>query len=84
MDAILGALPQLVDVVQKGGVAGILILISAVLGYEVLRLRKDLSKTYHQRDKWRLAFVKCKAALEANKVALPDLSDLADLDKEIA
>lgn len=80
---LLGALPQLVSLVEKGGVVGVLILVAAVLIWDRLRLMKELRKTYNQRDKWRLAYVKCKSACDNAGVKV-DLSDLADLVGEAA
>lgn len=82
MEAILNSLPQLVDIVQKGGVVGVLLLICFVLGYEIKRGRRiihesrnELHVVYGQRDRALLAVVKCKTLLEANKIAV-DLSDV--------
>jgi len=78
MGDIVGALPQLAGLIEKGGVVGLLLLICGVLAYEVRRLRSQSIKTFAQRDKWRLAYVKCKAALDTAGIKV-DLSDLADL-----
>lgn len=82
MDAILNSLPQLVEIVNKGGVIGVLILVCAVLIYEIKRSRRiihdkqdELAAVYGQRDRALLAVVKCKTLLEANKIAV-DLSDV--------
>lgn len=82
MEAILGALPQLVEIVQKGGVIGVLLLACGVLAYEIKRSRRiihdkqnELSTVYGQRDRALLAVVKCKTLLEANKISV-DLSDV--------
>ncbi len=83
MEAILGSLPQLVEIVQKGGVVGVLLLALGVLGYEVIRLRKELTKTYALRDKWRTGFVICKAALDFNSIKV-DLASMQDVLKEEA
>lgn len=91
---ILQALPQLVGVVEKLGVAGVLLLGCVVLVWEIRRgrghnheLRNELHKTYGQRDRARLAYMKCKAILEAGgaKVDLTDIDRLVrDDEKEEA
>ncbi len=78
MEAILGNLPQFLAIVEKLSVAGLLVIALAVLGWDYLRVRKDLVKVYGQREKARLGFVKCKAACDANNIRV-DLSDLTDL-----
>lgn len=82
MEAILNSLPQLVDIIQKGGVVGVLLLMCGVLVYEIRRSRRiiherqnELATVYGQRDRALLAVVKCKTLLEANKIAV-DLSDV--------
>lgn len=81
MAEIVNALPQLASLIEKGGVIGLLIIISAVLGREVWRLRKDLTKQYALRDKYRLGFALCKQELDRNKITI-DLSVMGDLLKE--
>lgn len=78
MQELIGALPAISGLIEKAGVVGVLIIIAAMLVWEVIRLRGDLAKCYRERDKARLAVVKCRAALEANNIKV-DLSDIADL-----
>lgn len=82
---ILAALPQLVALIEKGGVTGLLLIACGVLIMEIRRGRKlvydkaaELTKVYAQRDKARLALVRCKAALDTAGVRV-DLSDLKEL-----
>jgi hypothetical protein len=82
---ILAALPQLVALIEKGGVTGLLLIACVVLVIEIRRGRRlvhekndELAKAYAQRDKARLALVKCKAAADAANVKV-DLSDLTQL-----
>lgn len=82
MEAILGSLPQLVEIVTKGGVVGVLLIVCGVLVYEIKRSRtiihdkqNELAAVYGQRDRALLAVVKCKTLLEANKIAI-DISDV--------
>lgn len=78
MDQLLGWLPQLVSIIEKGGPTGLLLIGLILLGKDYLRLRNLLVKVYGQRDKARLGFVKCKAACDAGGVKV-DLSDVDDL-----
>lgn len=87
MDVLLGQLPQLVALIEKAGVVGLLVIFCAVLIWEIRKgrqrlhdLREEMTKIYGQRDKWRLAYVKCKAACDgANPPIRVDLSDLGEL-----
>lgn len=81
MDAILGALPQLVDIVQKGGVVGLLIIFCGVMAYEVRRLRKLLPKIYRQRDKARMQTERYKSACLSHSIAV-DVNDIDAMFKE--
>jgi hypothetical protein len=82
MEAILSALPQLVDIIEKGGVPGVLMIVIGVLVYEIRRSRRiihdkqdELHAVYSQRDVALLAVVKCKTLLEAKDIDV-DLSDV--------
>ena len=75
---ILSALPQLTAVVEKLGIVGVLLLVVGFLVWDRLRQMKELAKTYRQRDRWRLAYTKVKAACDAANIKV-DLSDLSDL-----
>lgn len=75
---ILQALPQLAALIEKLGVIGVLLIAVIWLVYERLRLLKEVTATYKQRDRWRLACVKYKAACDQAHIAV-DTSDLADL-----
>ena len=75
---LLAAVPQLAAVVEKLGIVGVLLLLVGFLGWDRLQRMKELAKTYRQRDRWRLAYTKCKAALDAANIKV-DLSDLSDL-----
>jgi hypothetical protein len=85
MPEILAAIPQVAALVEKAGVIGLLIAAVVVLAYERMRLLRDLKSAYNQRDRWRLACVKYRAACDN---AVPpihvDVSDLADLSIEPA
>jgi hypothetical protein len=64
--------------VEKVGIVGFLVIACVVLGVALYKMRNELLSVYRQRDRWRLAYVKCRAALDYNKIPV-DLSDLADL-----
>lgn len=81
MAEILGALPQLSGLIEKGGVVGLLIIALGVLVYEIRRLRRELTLQYQLRDKYRLGFVLCKQACDSAGLKV-DLSALSDLLKE--
>lgn len=83
MAELFSAIPQLAGLIEKGGIIGLLVIIAAVLIWEVRRLRAELSKCYRERDRWRLAFVRCKGICDAAGTKI-DLSDLADLMGEAA
>jgi hypothetical protein len=80
MGELLSAVPQLAGIVEKGGVIGLLLLVVVVLGYEVFRLRKELVRTYAQRDQFRLGYAICKAECERNSLH-PDLSMVTNLQE---
>lgn len=81
MESIFSSLPQLAGLIEKGGIVGVLLIALAALVWEIRRLRKDLTRTYALRDKWRAGFLICKAALDFNKIAV-DLSHMEDVLKE--
>ena len=76
-DAI-SALSALAPLIEKLGVIGLLLIGIGWLAFERVRLMRDLTKAYRQRDRWRIAYTKCKGALDANKITI-DLSDLSDM-----
>lgn len=85
MQELVTALPALSGLIEKGGIIGVLLIACGVLVWEIRRgrrreheFRNEMAKVYGQRDKWRIAFVKCKAALDAAGVKV-DLSDLQEL-----
>jgi hypothetical protein len=66
--------------VEKLGVIGVLLVVVGWLVWDRLRLLKELTRTYAQRDRWRLACVKYKAACDAAEPPIHvDISDLSDL-----
>lgn len=78
MQELLTALPTVSALIEKAGLVGVLIIIAGVLAWEIYRLRGELGKCYRERDRARLAVVKCRAALDAHNIKV-DLSDIADL-----
>lgn len=71
--------------IEKLGIIGVLVVLNILTGYALFKLygkweetKKELNRVYAQRDKARLALVKCKAALDAKGITV-DLSDVADL-----
>lgn len=90
MDAVLGTLPQLAGLIEKGGIIGLLLIACGVLVWEIKRGRSslldkqhELAVVYAQRDKALMALVKVKTICEANKLPV-DLSDLDALLQKVA
>lgn len=81
METIIGALPTLAGLIEKGGIIGVMLIACGVLAYEVKRLRVELVKAYRDRDVHRMGFALCKAACDAAKIAV-DLTEMRDLEKE--
>ena len=75
---ILEAIQQLSGIVERLGVVGLLIAAVAWLVHERVRLMRELMTAYRQRDRWRLAATKYRAALDAAHIAV-DTTDLQDL-----
>lgn len=78
MGELIGQIPAVAAIVEKGGVVGLLILVCGVLGYEVYRLRKENRVVYAKLDRYRLGFALCKAECDRGGLK-PDLSMLNDL-----
>ena len=83
MADIVGSLPALAGLIEKAGVVGLLLIICAVLGREVWRLRGELTHQYALRDKYRMGFVIAKNECDRNNIKL-DLSFMNDILKESA
>lgn len=80
---IIALLPHIQNAAEKLGIVGILLIFVGYLIWDRLRLMKEMRKTYQMRDKWRLAYVRAKAVLDANNLKL-DLSDMSDLLGELS
>lgn len=78
MPDIVAPLIAASGLIEKGGIVGVLLIFISALVWEVLRLRKTLTATYRERDKARMALIKCRAALDFANIKV-DLSDVADL-----
>lgn len=84
METLIEQLPKYADLLQKAGVIGVLLIALAVMGAEMLRLRKQSVRTFAERDAYRLAYVVYKSACDREKItvdtsalqALPVLADL--------
>jgi hypothetical protein len=65
---------------EKLGIIGLLFIAIYFLVREVLRMRKELAALRSLRDKYRIAYVKCRAACSAATPPIKfDLGDLHDL-----
>lgn len=85
MGDIVGLLPQLAALIEKGGVVGVLLIVCGALVYEIRRSRRiihdkngELFNVYGQRDRALLMVVKLRTVCEANKIMV-DLTDVRDL-----
>jgi hypothetical protein len=78
MEQLLGSLPQLADLIQKGGVVGLLLIVCGVLVYEVRRLRNEQRQTYAERDAYRLHYTLYKSVCDAHDIKV-DTSALQPL-----
>ena len=71
---------------EKLGIIGILIMAIYFLVREVLRMRKEIAALRSLRDKYRIAYVNCRAAAAAAdppiKVDMDDLKDLLEGESE--
>jgi hypothetical protein len=83
MESIFSSLPALAGLIEKGGIVGVLLIACGAMIWEIRRLRKDLTRVYAIRDKWRTGYTICKAALDFNKITV-DLSMMQDVEKEDA
>lgn len=64
MESFASLVPALVDVVLKGGVVGVLIIVIVALSIERTRLVKQGAKTFRQRDHARLCFTIVKTVAD--------------------
>lgn len=78
MEGILGALPALADIIAKGGVVGLMLVVCGVLAWEVMRLRKQSVQVFAERDAYRLAYAVYKQACDAAGLKV-DLAALQNL-----
>ena len=65
---LASSIPQVIALVEKGGVIGLLLLYSCVLTWALIKGRaeykKEIASVYRQRDRWRLAFTIVKGAAD--------------------
>lgn len=78
MDTLIELAPKFVDLIQKAGVVGLLVLVCGVLIWEVRRLRKQATVIFAERDAYRLAYAVYKAACDREKLTV-DISALTAL-----
>jgi hypothetical protein len=78
---LLDQLPKIAEIITRGGVAGILLVVVGVLVWEIKRLRVENMKTYNKLDKYRTGFALCRAACEFHDIKV-DLSVMADIEND--
>lgn len=83
MDTLIEQAPKFVDLINKGGVVALLVLICGVLIWEVRRLRKLAVVTFAERDGYRIAYVLYKSACDREKITV-DISALQALPIQLA
>lgn len=64
----ISTLPQLVEIVMKGGVVAVLLIVIFVLGGDYVRLRRQNVSTFKERDAYRLRYVLYKAECDRNNL----------------
>lgn len=80
MPDAFSSLPQLAAIIEKAGIVGVLLIAAVVLGWYCLQLRKELARTYRERDVARLKVERYRATCQANDISV----DTSDLDMILA
>lgn len=75
MQEIVSAIPAVSGLIEKGGIIGVMMILIYFLAREVLRLRKELSRTYAERDRERFLAVRYRSALDHAGIKV-DVSDV--------
>jgi hypothetical protein len=78
MQELLNALPVLSGVVDKAGVVGILLGGCIFLGWQLDKRRKELIKTYRERDKARMIQNRYKTVLDQRGIDV-NVSDIIEM-----
>lgn len=86
MQELVGGIAALSGVIEKGGIVGVMLILTAFLGWWSHRLRKQLAAVYRQRDRCRLISVRYRSHLDAAgiKVDISDILEMLGDDEEIA
>lgn len=78
MQELVTALTALFGIVEKGGVAGVLIIAVGGLIWDRMRMVKRMELTFNQRDKARMIQIRYKGALDNAKIVV-DVSDIIEM-----
>ena len=68
MADLIASIPEFAGLIEKAGVIGLLLIVLAVMGKEMYRLRIELTKTYKQRDTYRMGYALCKQACDVANI----------------
>lgn len=77
MQELVGAVASFAGVIEKGGIIGVMLIITGLLARYSWSLRKQLVVAYRQRDRARMMQSRFKGALDYNKIAV----DVSDIDQ---
>lgn len=75
----LEALPKIIAILEKAGMLGLMVIAVGVEAWVIVKYRRDLIATYHERDLCRLVRERYRAALTAAGIKV----DIADIVEEM-
>lgn len=71
---------QLAGQVEKLGIIGLMCVASGVMAWALVKYRKELARTYRQRDRCRLICVRYKGALDNANIVV-NITDIEEMFK---
>ena len=71
---------QLSGLVEKLGIVGLMCVASGVMTWALLKYRKELMRTYRQRDRCRMICVRYKGELDRHNITV-NISDIEEMFK---
>lgn len=81
MQELVGVIASLSGVIEKGGIVGVMLILTAFLGRYSWSLRKQLAIVFRQRDRSRMIQIRYKGALDNAKIPV-DISDIERIFQE--